>query len=107
MKNDFNKNESISIRIHIDDHSFLRQKAFESRSTIVDTLSNIINTLKSEIDNIYIPQYGKSKSKVKTKSVLVNSEDHEFLKEIAFHRNSRIIEVVKILITEYRRRNGE
>ncbi|MED1738140.1 hypothetical protein P4U97_01145 [Bacillus swezeyi] len=107
MKTDSKKKEGISTRIYIDDHGYLKKKAFKSRSTIIDTLSNIINSMKSEIDDICIPQYERSKTKVKTKSVLIHVEDHDFLREVAFQRDSKIIEVVKILIAEYKKREND
>ncbi|MCM3140353.1 hypothetical protein M3573_18930 [Bacillus safensis] len=95
------------IRVNIKTHEFLREFAYQNRTSIKEAISFIIEKLKSEIEEgkIYFPKYKKVVGE-ETKNVRISETDRLFLESLAFHKHTKIKNALEIIASEYEKRNN-
>ncbi|MER2459882.1 hypothetical protein ACFRGK_06550 [Bacillus subtilis] len=108
MKENTNKSpskESTAIRIKHEDYEELSELAYQNRSGIPEILSKVVEEAKDHLDEINIPEYHKPKIKAETKGIRIYIDDREFLKDLAHKRKSKIIDIINIFISEYKKKH--
>ncbi len=95
---------STQIRVKYEDYEELSELAFQNKSTITEILSEIIVEAKKHLDEVNIPEYQKPREKVQSKAIRIYIDDREFLKELAHKRKSKIVDLINIFISEYKKK---